>query len=276
MQNSCKYCEAPVPAASMVCIYCGSVLLDTSNTSSCPNYAEVKMLYGAAKAAALGAKRALETGGEVSYPVYCHEYNNLAVQVALQFGLKSVMPLDIIKLGDAANVNRTIIVQWRMWLETASVQLNKLVVFLESKLTQEDQRINQSLNRLVDHINDNLRPSFHGDPQNEKEVQDVLETILRAGGFEFLRDKVGIPYSAKVYYPDFTSELLDLALEVKFCNTPQKMKDIIDEMNADILAYQSGFTYTLFVVYDLGIIRDVKEFASSFEIPKVTILVIKN
>jgi hypothetical protein len=271
---ACKKCGALVPPFFEVCNYCGSLLTEIYRLPS-PNYAEVKVLSALAKTAALGAKRALETGGEVSYPIYAHEYNRLAVQTVRQFGRDPLAPLDVIRLGDAVNLNNTLIPQWRMWLETASLQLNKLVVYLESKLEQQDKQINESLERLMVHINGNLRPSFHEDPQNEIQVQDALETILRAGNFDFLREKVSIPYSAKVYKPDFTSESLDLALEVKFCNHSQKMKDIIGEMNDDIVAYQTKFTNAMFVVYDMGIIRDVKAFTASFEIPNVYVLVVK-
>ena len=46
-------------------------------------------------------------------------------------------------------------------------------------------------------------------------------------------------------------------------------------MNDDILAYQTKFANTMFVVYDMGVIRDVTAFASSFKIPNVNVLVVK-
>ncbi len=52
---------------------------------------------------------------------------------------------------------------------------------------------------------------------------------------------------------------------MKLCNRPEREKEIIAEINDDILAYSSRFGNLLFVVYDLGFIRDIDRFASTFE-----------
>jgi hypothetical protein len=81
----------------------------------------------------------------------------------------------------------------------------------------------------------------------------------------YIREKVSIPYSSRSYHPDFTLEQLDLVIEIKFCNTKDREKDIVQEMNDDLLAYKTRFGNILFVVYDMGCIRDVDRFAAEFE-----------
>jgi len=81
----------------------------------------------------------------------------------------------------------------------------------------------------------------------------------------FSRETVRIEYSSKTYTPDFTMEQLDLATEIKFCPVAGREKDIIAEINDDILAYRTRYGNLLFVVYDVGQIRDVDRFVASFE-----------
>jgi hypothetical protein len=52
---------------------------------------------------------------------------------------------------------------------------------------------------------------------------------------------------------------LDLAIEIKFCNSTKRKKEMIAEINDDILAYQLGCGNLIFVVYGLGQIRDVEK-----------------
>jgi hypothetical protein len=63
-----------------------------------------------------------------------------------------------------------------------------------------------------------------------------------------------VPYSTKRYIPDFTFDSLGLAVEIKLCNRPGREKEIIDEINSDIVGYQSSYERILFVIYDLGFI----------------------
>ncbi|MHA1437828.1 MAG: hypothetical protein ACTSPD_09625 [Promethearchaeota archaeon] len=58
---------------------------------------------------------------------------------------------------------------------------------------------------------------------------------------------------------------LNIALEVKFVDKPEKKKSIIDEMNADIRAYSIKWKKILFLVYDIGgNIRDVDSYVRDF------------
>jgi hypothetical protein len=117
----------------------------------------------------------------------------------------------------------------------------------------------------MDFITANLRPSIFEDPKNEKELQNIVEVMLRAREYEYRRELIRIPYSSKVYIPDFTFEVLHLALEMKLCSSRDRVREMIDEINSDIPAYQTRYENVIFAIYDLGQIRDEAEFKGSIE-----------
>jgi hypothetical protein len=121
-----------------------------------------------------------------------------------------------------------------------------------------------------------LRASIYQDPKNEREVQDTLETIFRARALDYLRERDTVPYSTKRYIPDFTFNRLGLAVEVKYCKDKDREKDPIDEINADIVGYAGRYDRTIFVIYDLGFIRDVPQFSRDIEKnPNVHVVIVK-
>jgi len=57
----------------------------------------------------------------------------------------------------------------------------------------------------------------------------------------------------------------------------QNTRAIVDEINADIRAYGTQYERRLYIVYDLGIIRDEAEFKHDLEdAPGVSVLVVKH
>lgn len=110
-----------------------------------------------------------------------------------------------------------------------------------------------------------LRKVIRATPAKEKEVQDALESLIVGANISFGRETVSIEYSSKTYIPDFVFQSLDLVLEVKLCNRADREKKIIAEINDDILAYGTKYGNQVFVVYDVGHIRDVDRFCSAFE-----------
>lgn len=56
-----------------------------------------------------------------------------------------------------------------------------------------------------------------------------------------------------------------MAIEMKLCGRTDREKEIIPEINDDILAYKQKYRNQIFVIYDIGIIRDVEQFSSHFE-----------
>jgi hypothetical protein len=83
--------------------------------------------------------------------------------------------------------------------------------------------------------------------------------------------------SGKESIPDFIFPSLKLCLEVKLSRSADKLRAIVDEINADIRAYSTGYERQLYVVYDLGTIRDEAEFKHGLENAQgVSILVVKH
>jgi hypothetical protein len=70
-------------------------------------------------------------------------------------------------------------------------------------------------------------------------------------------------YSSKQYIPDFSFERLSLAVELKLCKNDKKA--LIAQLNDDILAYRTKFSNIVFIIYDLGNIRNTDAFKHSFD-----------
>ena len=122
-----------------------------------------------------------------------------------------------------------------------------------------------------------LRKAVHRKPQNEREVQDIFETLLIGAEVEYKREKERIEYSSKTYTPDFSMPKLDLVTEIKFCTDVTHEKLLIPQINDDILAYGTKYGNQVFVVYDVFGIRDVEGFSRSFEKhPAVLVRVVKH
>jgi hypothetical protein len=144
----------------------------------------------------------------------------------------------------------------------------------EEKSTSED--VGKTIT-LIDLAQYKLRKIMRTIPRDEKEVQDKFEDVLTSMDFKYLRDQETIAYSSKSYKPDFTFPEIDTALEIKLCNRAGREKEIIAEINDDILAYKTKYPNIVFLVYDLGHIRDIDRFKADIESQdRVIVLVIKH
>lgn len=119
--------------------------------------------------------------------------------------------------------------------------------------------------RIIKLVEQKLRKLFRDSPSSEAQVQDELEKLFIAADIPYSREAVTIEYSSKTYKPDFTVDRADLAIDVKFCGKLGREKEMIGEINDDILAYTTKYGNLLFVVYDCGFIRDIDRFAANFE-----------
>ena len=96
-------------------------------------------------------------------------------------------------------------------------------------------------------------------------------------GIDYDRETGRVKVSIKEVVPDFILPKLSLAIEIKLSKTGAKAKTIVDEINADIQAYGKKYNRILFVVYDLGTIRDTLEFTRDLEVTTgVEVIVIKH
>jgi len=122
-----------------------------------------------------------------------------------------------------------------------------------------------------------LRKVIREKPANERQVQDAFENLLIGADVAYGREVDSIEYSSKTYKPDFSLKQMNLVVEIKLCGREEREKELPEEINDDILAYQTKYQNLLFIIYDLGHIRDKDRFCSSFEEHQnVTIRVIKH
>lgn len=119
--------------------------------------------------------------------------------------------------------------------------------------------------KIINLAENKLRKTIREEPDSEQAVQDAFENLLIATGINYEREGPTIEYSSKKYRPDFTIEKLDLAIELKLCTRSGREKELIKEINDDIQAYKTKYGNMLYVVYDLGNIRDIDQFKEALE-----------
>lgn len=114
-----------------------------------------------------------------------------------------------------------------------------------------------------------LRASMHSRPEKELEIQNALETLLVGRGYsrgiDYDRETGRIKTGTKESIPDFIFPRLAMALEVKLTKNSTDRQRIVDEINADIQAYGKKYETIIFIVYDLGSIRNEDEFKHEIE-----------
>jgi hypothetical protein len=230
---------------------------------------DLETVYNMAASAARGADHMCGHGGgsePVSYrlldgyPFHINQYNRL-LKIAAELDpavTKYVEPIDMSKVPDPRGLTPGI---WGIYAEQAAVALNSLASYLQSKLGKTQQEHEQ----IIDLIRLNLRQAIYQDPKHEREVQNALDIIFNARNLDFRREKDTVPYSTTHYIPDFTFNRIGLAVEVKLCKDKDREKDMIREINDDIIGYAGRYDRCVFVLYDLGFIRDVAGFSGDIE-----------
>jgi hypothetical protein len=126
--------------------------------------------------------------------------------------------------------------------------------------------------RIVSIIENSLRKTIRTKPTKEKEIQDALENLFIGADLEFTREKEHIVYSSKTYIPDFVFNKIETIVEVKLCSDFGKEKELIGQINDGIVAYKTKYPNLIFVVYDVGTIRDIDQFKESFQKQKSVIV----
>ncbi len=92
--------------------------------------------------------------------------------------------------------------------------------------------------KIVNLAERKFRQTMRREPTSEKEVQDRFEDLLLGSGITFKREVEHVEYSSKNYIPDFTVERSDLAIEIKYSARASREREMIAEINDDIIAYQ--------------------------------------
>jgi len=209
------------------------------------------------------------------YKQFARKYNDLVKHIGAKVELPPILDLfDIEKMPGPAD---TIGLQQKAYFEAVHANASMLRAFLRG-ISGVDV---DELRALQDFTQGCLRSAIFEKPEKEREVQNALEQLLIGRGFQKGRDydrEIGrIKVSAKEVVPDFVFPMLDLATEVKLVSDTGRMKEVIDEINADILAYRKRYKNICFIVYDIGCIRDQAEFRRDLELNEgVSVLIIKH
>jgi len=150
-------------------------------------------------------------------------------------------------------------------IQTLLAYIQELKEIIENPEDLEKAMVKIDFFEIIKDIEKNFRKIVKSNPENERDIQDYLETFFDVKEYDFLREQESIEFSGKVYRPDFTQKELSTAIEVKFLDKKDKKRQIIEEMSADIKPYSKKWKNILFLVYDRGgNLRDVDAFVKDF------------
>lgn len=210
-----------------------------------------------------------------SYKTFLRKYNALAKQATPL--LPNVTVLDQISLDNVGESAKTTWPHQKEYFDMAYSNIALLKSLLEGAIGYaEDETHN-----LSDFIQANLRKTVFTVPEREIEVQNSIEALFvgrsMAKGTDYDRETGRVKTSGKESVPDFIIPRLKLCLEVKLLKSTKELKSLVDEINADVRVYGTVYERQLYVVYDLGVIRDEAEFKRDLEdAPGVSLLIIKH
>jgi hypothetical protein len=206
------------------------------------------------------------------YWQYARKYNQLVKEISRIIQIDTIV--DLFDMDNVPQVGDALIFQHRELFESTHANLSILKAYLENKLDLKTDEITS----LKDFLQANLRKVVFRDPQKEMDIQDAIEQLLTGRGLtkgiDYDRETGRVKVSIKEVVPDFIFPRWGLALEVKLSKDKDKSRVIVDEINADIRAYGKKYAYILFVVYDLGSIRDEVEFKQDLETTNETAVVV--
>jgi hypothetical protein len=218
---------------------------------------------------------AANVGRWSSYGIFLRKYNHLAQLAApLLSNLSLIDTFDLTKVRSSSN---TVWPQQKENFELAYANASLLKSLLEGEIGYAADETH----RLIDFIQGNLRRAVYEIPQREVEVQNAIETLIvgrgMAKGTDYDRETGRVKNSGKESIPDFIFPVLNLCLEAKLSKTLENRRAIVDELNADIRAYAKLYDRQIYVIYDLGTIRDETEFKRDLEnAPGVAVLIVKH
>jgi hypothetical protein len=218
---------------------------------------------------------AANVGRYSSYKTFLRKYNDLAKTAAPL--LANPAMLDLFDLGKVKGSGDLTWIHQKELFDQAYSNTALLKSLLEGEIGYaEDETHN-----LRDFLQGNLRRAIFAAPDKEVEIQNAIETLIvgrgMAKGTDYDRETGRVKTSGKESVPDFIFPRLKLCLEVKLSKSADKLRAIVDEINADIRTYGTVYERQIYVAYDLGIIRDEAEFKRDLEdAPGVSVLIVKH
>ena len=206
------------------------------------------------------------------YKQFARKYNHILTEINSNVALPPI--LDYYDLDKIPGGGDTIAYQQKEIFEGVHANVSLLKSFLEGEIgVVADEMI-----ALRDFFQARLRSAVFTQPENEREVQNIIEQMLIGRGMikgqDYDREVGRVKVSSKEVIPDFIFPRMSLALEVKIIKTAARVRETVDEINADITAYSKAYRNLMFVVYDLGFIRDEMEFRQDLEDPMNSMVVV--
>lgn len=243
---------------------------------------EIKILIGQAKAIEKTMTEVLNQSDSsnhrfISCISYIRMYQTIANASAKYIPLNAVVgKFDINNLPNPYDLTGAQLIEW---FQTALASVRILISLLEANFDY----IDNEYNKIDNLINSKLRSLIMEVPENEKEIQNNLERLFISSGMskgiDYDRETGKFNFSGREYIPDFILPKVNCCIEVKFIKDKKHLKNMIEEINADITAYSKKYEKIMFIVYDLGCIRDIDEFKRDIELSKendIKVLVIKH
>ncbi len=210
-----------------------------------------------------------------SYKQYLRKYNQLVEGVR---AIESIdVPLDIYDENKVPGIGGTRVSQQNAYFQAVHANLSILRAWLEQKVGKSAHEASS----LATFLQARLRSAIFESPKAEIEVQNAVEQLLIGRGLQkgidYDRETGRVKVSGKESIPDFIFRPLSTALEIKLTKDRLRQGKLVDEINADIVAYATGYNSIIFLVYDLGTIRNEIEFTQDLESSgNVSVLIIKH
>ncbi|MGT2801612.1 hypothetical protein [Streptococcus henryi] len=239
---------------------------------------KIKLLISQANVLSETIKRTLSDTSDIigkynSCVSYARKYNVIAKESVVT--LKENPGINIFNLENTNPFDMTWPAQ-KTFMETVLLETDFLISFLNNSIEfSEDE-----FNNLENFIASKLRKTIHEKPLKEKEIQNAIENLFLgknwSKGIDYDRETGKFNFSGREYVPDFIIPNINLAIEVKLLREGKKSK-IIEEINADITAYSKNYSKLLFIIYDLGEIRDELELRRDLEVKDdIKVIVVKH
>lgn len=204
-----------------------------------------------------------EIGKYASYKQMAMMYNDFADKVKNYVTVAAIY--NVYDTENMRGLYDTTWIQQKEILESVLVSTRMLMAIMEGSLEFVDDEIDN----LENFIAKKLRSVIRDVPKCEKEVQNAIENLFIGRGLDkgvdFDREAGKFNFAGREYIPDFIIDKLNLCLEVKLLKDASRKSKLIEEINADITAYGKKYNRIIFVIYDLGIIRDEVEFKRDME-----------
>ena len=109
-----------------------------------------------------------------------------------------------------------------------------------------------------------LRVVMTAPPRNELQIQRCAEMLFIGNGIPYVREREVTTCTLERRRPDFLIPAVNMAIELKLCSSPVRLRRIPGELRDDT-SFADDFRLIYVVIYDCGQIADPLKFAADIE-----------